>query len=120
MGNIQLKTLFLFNVPGAAPLPYIAAAAAAAALGSPPYGAPGTPAAAAPTQIKKRVQLAGDQKNLVVSYVNITTHGLHSFRYASETMWKGLAEDLRPITFFNDFESKVRQTSFRQKCSCNS
>ena len=34
-------------LPGAAaPLPYIAAAAAAAALGSPPYGAPGTPAAA--------------------------------------------------------------------------
>lgn len=52
----------------------------------------------------------GDQANLLLAYVTYVT---------SATMWNGLSEDLRSITSFNDFNSKVRQIGHRQNCQCN-
>ena len=35
---------------------------------------------------------------LIVPCVKATTHGSHSVRYASTTIWNGLPEDLRSMT----------------------
>ena len=57
--------------------------------------------------------LRGTNK-LTVPCVKTTTHGLHSFRYASTTLWNRLPEDLRSTTWLREFKLKLRLISFEQ------
>ena len=57
-------------------------------------------------------------RKLVIPYVNTTTYGLHSFRYASANIWNKLTEDLTSLTSLNEFRTKICQISFEQHCNC--
>ena len=39
-----------------------------------------------------------------------------NIQFFSNSMWNGLTENLKSITSFKDFKSKMNQISFQQKC----
>ena len=58
--------------------------------------------------------LRGPRK-LVISYVNTTTFGLHSFRSAN--IWNKLTEVPMSLTSLDKFRTKICQIAFEHQCN---
>ena len=65
-----------------------------------------------PQNIRGLFQMRNTERNLrgswklVIPYINLTTYGLHSFRFTSANMWNKLTEDLRSLTSLPSSELK--------------